>query len=72
VPKYRVNCPEVEGPVENPGPSGGREVQPGGTGLSCLDGCGRMGTGRGRGRRCERGVGAGDVGVPGGVGSGSR
>ena len=36
---------EVDGSVEDPGPTGGREVQPGGTRLPLLYGCGKEGAG---------------------------
>jgi len=52
---------EVEGLVEDPGPPGGREVQPGGTGLPLLYGRGKAGAGRERGTK--RGVGVGAAGV---------
>jgi len=40
---------EVEGPVEDQGPPGGREVQPGGTGFPLLHGRGKAGAASGRG-----------------------
>jgi len=61
---------EVEEPVEDPGPPGGREMRAGGTGLPLHHGCGKAGAGRGGGRRRERGVGAGGAGVVGRAGSG--
>jgi len=36
---------EVEGPVEDPGPPGGLEVQPGSTRLPFLYECGKAGVG---------------------------
>ena len=36
---------QVEGPVEDPGPSGRWEVQSGGVGLPLLYGCGKAGAG---------------------------
>ena len=46
---------EVEEPVENPEPPGGREVRAGGVGLPLHHECGKVGAGQGGGRR-ERGV----------------
>jgi len=46
---------EVERPVEDPGPSGGREVQLGSTRLPLHYGRGKAGADRGGGF-CERGV----------------
>jgi len=43
---------EVEGPVEHPGPPGGREVRAGGARLPLYYGCGKAGAGGG-GRRRE-------------------
>jgi len=40
---------EVEGPVEGAGPTGRREVQPGGAGLPLDHGCGQVGAGGGGG-----------------------
>jgi len=53
---------EVEGPVEDQGPPGGREVQPGGTGLPIL---------HGRGKRVTPGV-RRQSGSSGSAGSGKR
>ena len=61
---------EVEGPVKGAGPHGGREVQPGGTWLPILDGCGKTGAGRDGGRRGERSVAAKGAAVAGGARSG--
>ena len=60
---------EVEDPMQDPGPPGGRKMQPGGAGLPLLHGCGEAGTSRGR--HGERGVGSGAAGVGGLTGSGS-
>jgi len=62
---------EVDGPVEDPGPAGRREVQPGGTRLPLLYGCGKAGTGRGGGC-CVRVIFVGGVGVAGGAASGAE
>ena len=56
---------EVEGLVEDQGPPGGREVQPGGTGLPLLYGCGKAGAASGRGWRRESGIRVGAPGAPG-------
>jgi len=61
---------EGEGPVEDPGPPGGREMQAGGTGLPLYHGRGRAGAGR-KGYS-ERGAGGGAAGVLRGARSGSR
>ena len=56
--------------VEGPRPPGRREVQPGGTRLPRLYGCGKASDGRGR--RSERGVGGGVAGVAEGAGARER
>jgi len=60
---------EMGGPVEDTGPPGRREVQPGGTGLSHGYGREEAGAGRGGGHS-ERGVRDGGAGAGGGAGSG--
>jgi len=60
---------EVERPVEDPGPLGRWEMQPGGAGIPRLYGRGETGAGRGGGRS-ERGVRGGAAGVGGGAEAG--
>ena len=55
---------EVEGPVEDLEPPGGRVVRAGGTGLPLHHGCGK--TGASWGRCSQRGVGSGAMRVGGG------
>ena len=66
---------EVEGPVEDQGPPGGREVQAAGTGFLLLYGRGSEGAASGKGWLRQSGVRVGDQAAPGagrGTGGGGR